>query len=142
MYVIIEKQRLIEEHRLQIAARREANEIIAAFSESIINCKIQSVLENDVIKSLDHAFSALNSIEGIIEAARMYWEKMYVHFKQFTNQKIDRIIKNGLKKDYEHKQNLYRSHTFKRQVVDVYAKCIAVVSFKFLEYLIIIIRYI
>ncbi|CAB4392147.1 unnamed protein product [Rhizophagus irregularis] len=65
-----EKQRLIEEHRSQIAARREANEKIATFSLSLLNCKPQSVLATEVIKSLDHAFSALNNIEGIIEAAR------------------------------------------------------------------------
>ncbi|PKK78981.1 hypothetical protein RhiirC2_843000 [Rhizophagus irregularis] len=70
LYVMTEKQRLIEEHRSQIAARREANEKIATFSLSLLNCKPQSVLATEVIKSLDHAFSALNNIEGIIEAAR------------------------------------------------------------------------
>ncbi|CAB4405159.1 unnamed protein product [Rhizophagus irregularis] len=120
-----EKQRLIEEHRSQIAARREANEKIATFSLSLLNCKTQSVLATEVIKSLDHAFSALNNIEGIIEAARIYWEKMYTRSKQFSNQNIDRIIKNGVKKDNESKQNLYRSPTFKRQTVKEYAKCIA-----------------
>lgn len=125
-----EKQQLIDEHRRQIAVRREANEKIATFSLNLLNCKTISVLAAEVIESLDHAFSALSSIEGIIEAARVYWEKMYIHFKQISNQKIDRIIKNGLKKDEEEKQNLYRSPIFKRQVVNAYAKCIAVVSFK------------
>lgn len=131
-----EKQRLIEEHRSQIAARREANEKIATFSLSLLNCKTQSVLATEVIKSLDHAFSALNNIEGIIEAARIYWEKMYTRSKQFSNQNIDRIIKNGVKKDNESKQNLYRSPTFKRQTVKEYAKCIALVSLKFIIFII------
>jgi hypothetical protein len=131
--VVTEKQRLIEEHRRQIAARQEANEKIAAFSSSLLNCKTKSVLATEVIESLNHAFSALYNIEGIIEAARIYWERMYTHFKQLSNQKIDRIIKNGVekgKKDNESKQNLYRSPIFKRQAIEVYAKCIAVVSFK------------
>lgn len=127
-----EKQRLIEERRGQIAARREANEKIAAFSKSISNCQTQSVLGTKVIESLDYAFCALNSIEAIIETARTYWGKMYTHFKQLSNQKIGRIIKNGIKKVEEDKQNLYRSPVFKRQVVEIYAKCIAVVSLKFI----------
>ncbi|GBC06783.1 hypothetical protein RclHR1_07040006 [Rhizophagus clarus] len=122
-----ENQRLIEEHRCKIAERREANKKIAAFCLSLMDCnKTQSILTEDVINSLDHAFSALNSIEGIIEAARVYWEKIYTHFKQLSTQKIDRIIKNGLKKDEEDKQKLYRSPPFKRQAIDVYVKCIAV----------------
>lgn len=128
-----EKQQLIEEHRRQIAARREANDKIAIFCLSLLNCKTQSVLAEEVIKSLNYAFSALNSIEGIIEAARTNWERMYKYFEQLSNQKIGLIIKNGIdkKKDVESRRNLYKSLMFKRQAVEVYAKCIAVVSFKF-----------
>ncbi|RIA93876.1 hypothetical protein C1645_735226 [Glomus cerebriforme] len=121
-----EKQRLIEEQRLRIAARREANEKIREFSLKMLDYKEHLVLATDVVDSLNQAFSSLSEIEGIIEAARMYWEKTHTYLKQLSTQKLSKIIKNGLKKDEAAKQILFRSPTFKREAVKTYAKCIAV----------------
>jgi hypothetical protein len=123
-----EKQQLIDEHLDKIAKRREANDIIASFSSKILECDDPSVLEKNVIDSLEHATSALCNIEGIIEAARMYWEKMHDYYEKISTQKIGKIIKNNLGKDDEYKKNLYENRIFKRDAIIIYSRCIAVVS--------------
>ena len=127
--MISDKQQLFEDQRRNIAVRREANDKIAEFTLKMSQLKGQFVLEEDVINSLDHALTALYNIEGIIEAARMYWEKMHNHCKGLSTRGISQIVNNAKeKKDDETKQKLYRSTIFKRGAVNLYAKCIAVVS--------------
>ncbi|RIA83479.1 hypothetical protein C1645_879223 [Glomus cerebriforme] len=122
-----EKKKLIEDRRRQIESRREANEKIATFAFMIGECKDQTVLLDTVVNSLHHAISALNNIEGIMETARIFWEKMYLHCKQLSTEKFRQKITNGLEKyDEDKRQNMYQSLPFKREAIKVYAKWIAV----------------
>lgn len=123
-----EQQRLFEEEYHQISELREANKKMTAFDSKML--KLQYDDQSILIDSLNHAFSALCSIEGIIEAARMYWGKMYTYYEQLSTKRINRIIKNSFEKDDNAKKKLYQSKMFKREIVNIYAKCVAVVSFK------------
>ncbi|RIA93877.1 hypothetical protein C1645_818851 [Glomus cerebriforme] len=121
-----EKQRLIEEQRTQIAAYREANKKVREFSLRLLNCKDQLVLATDVVDSLNQAFSAINVIEGVIEAARIHWERTYMNLKKLSNQQFGELIRNYFKKDEKGKQDLFRSFVFKKNTIKTYVKCIAV----------------
>jgi hypothetical protein len=121
-----EKQILFEEQRKQINAHCEANEKIAILTMKIQQCEDQSVLADTDINSLHHMITALKNIE---ESARLFWRKIYIHYKQFSTEKIRQKISNSLEKYDERKRhNLYHSYPFKREVIDMYVKWIAMVS--------------